>query len=145
MVQIKLPERTLKVFTPPNFAPGGDLQPFNDFTTGPHGMFFSQTTANRVSYFDYATEKFTTYKVPGSPLGMGMGTDGLVYIAEFLGSKIARLDPKTGHVEEFKLPLSVFNPAVVRVEQHGYIYFTAFIGDGIGRINMSKCKLATPV
>lgn len=136
MVQVKLPERTLKVFTPPNYNPAGNLQPFNDFYTGPHGMFFTQTTGNVINYFDYKTETFRTYDVRGSPLGMFYGSDNLAYFAEFLGNRIGRLHPKTGKVEEFDLPASLVGPAVIRVEKDGCIYFTAFLGNGIGRLNM---------
>jgi len=53
-------------------------------------MFFSQTTGNVVSLFDYKTEKFTNYPVPtpeGSPLGMNF-FKGHLYFAELLGNKV---------------------------------------------------------
>ena len=53
-------------------------------------MFFSQTTGNVVSLFDYKTENFTNYPVPtmeGSPLGMNYFR-GYLWFAEFLGNKV---------------------------------------------------------
>lgn len=75
---------------PTPYNPLGDLQPFNDITDGPTGMFFSQTTGNVVSLFDYKTEKFTNYQVPtpeSAPLGMNF-FKGHLYFAELLGNKV---------------------------------------------------------
>lgn len=142
-MQVKLPERTLKVFTPPKFNPAGDLQPFNDFYSGPNGMYFTQTTGQRVTVFDYKTQKFTRdYKVRGTPLGMFYGSDNRAYFTELLGNRIGRITPKTGKIEEFDVPVpQLLGPAVIRVEDKGWIYFTAFFGNGIGRMNMKTGKV----
>jgi len=105
-------------------------------------MFFSQTTANLVTYFDYATEKFTSYPVPGSPLGMIVASDKNLYVAELLGNAIHRLNTQTGETKTFHLPLQLLGPAVVRVETHNrYVWFTAFLGGGLGRLDTKTGKI----
>lgn len=140
LVRINVTTRHIDVFTPPPFNPLGDLQPFNDLYRGPTGMFFTQTTANVVTHFDYITEQFTSYVVPtpeGSPLGMFVASDGGAWFAEFLGNKIGRLNASTGEIVEYPLPLSLIGPAVIRVEtENRYLWFTAFLGNGIGRIDI---------
>lgn len=110
--------------------------------TGPHGMWFTQTTGNVVTYYEYATGNFTNHAVPtpsSGPLGLKVSnTTGDVWFCEFLASKMAKLDPKTGNITEYPLlDPALAGPAVLRVEEEGkYLYFTALLGNSIGRINM---------
>ena len=147
LARINVTTRQIDVFTPPPFDPLGDLQPFNDMYRGPTGMFFTQTTANVVTHFDYVTEKFTNYPVPtpeGSPLGIFVASDGYAYFAEFLGQKLGRLNAATGEITEFSLPPSLLGPAVIRVEtENRYIWFTAFLGNGIGRFDTKTGGIAS--
>lgn len=140
LVKMNVTTKHIEVITPPNYNPLGNLQPFNDLWTGPHGMYFTQTTGNVISYYEYATGNFKTYNVPtalSAPLGIYVAKfDQKVYFLELLGQKVGRLDPKTGEIEEFQLPLNLLGPGVVRVETEGrYIWFTAVIGNGLGRLD----------
>ena len=132
--------KEIEVLTPPNYTPLGNLQPFNDLWTGPEGMWFTQTTANVVSYYEYATGEFKTYNIPtalSAPLGIYYASDDRVYFLELVGQKVGRLDPATGEIEEFPLPLNLLGPGVVRAEtENRYIWFTAVIGNGFGRMDM---------
>jgi len=139
-LRINTTTRHIDVFTPTPYNPAGDLQPFNDLTAGPDGMFFSQTTGNVVSHFNYKTEQFTNYPVPtpeGSPLGMGF-FQGHLYFAEFAGQKIGRLNATSGEIVEFPLPPALLGPAVVRVALRSpdRICFTAFLGDANGCLDI---------
>lgn len=136
LVQINPTTRKIRVFTPQPYNPAGDLQPFNDLYAGPTGMFFSQTTANILTHFDYNTHNFTNYVIPtpeGSPLGVFYFRD-FAWTAEFLGQKIARLNATSGEFVEYPLPATLLGPAVIRVGLHNpdRICFTAFLGDAIG-------------
>lgn len=103
-------------------------------------MYFTQTTGNVITYFNYATENFTNYPVPtpeGSPLGMFYASDGKAYFAELLGNKLGQLDPATGKIKEFLVPQPLSGPAVIRVEtENRYIWFTLFLGNGLARFDM---------
>lgn len=117
-------------------------QPFNDMWTGPNGMYFTQTTGNVVTYYEFASGKFTNYQVPtplSAPLGLKVSSaTGDVWFCEFLASKMAKLDPSTGNITEYPLlDPALAGPAVVRAETEGkYLYFTALLGNSIGRIDM---------
>lgn len=142
--------RKVEVFTPPNFNPAGDLQPFNDLYRYPGsadgkgvtpGMFFTMTSAGKLVHFDYNTTQFRQFTVPtGAPagvLGVFTASDGLVYVAETLANKLARFDPRTAKFEEFPLPLANFGPAVIRAETQGrYVWFTGFLSGSLGRFDM---------
>lgn len=145
LVKMNVTTKHIEVITPPNFNPLGNLQPFNDLYTGPQGMYFTQTTNNVISYYEYATGNFKTYTVPtalSAPLGIYYGSDNKVYFLELLGQKVGRLDPATGTIEEFPLPLNLFGPGVVRAETEGkYVWFTSVIGNAIGRIDMRTGEL----
>jgi len=105
-------------------------------------MYFSQTTGNVISYFDYATEQFTNYPVPtplAGPLGMIYAADAALWFCEFTGNKIGRLDPSTGDITEYPLPLTCAGPAVMRAQsQDRYLFFTCLIGNAVGRIDMTN-------
>lgn len=145
LVRMNVTTKHIDVITPPNFNPLGNLQPFNDLYTGPDGMYFTQTTGNIISFYEYATGKFKTYNVPttlAAPLGIFYASDDKVYFLETLGQRVGRLDPATGHIEEFQLPLSLLGPGVVRAETEGrFVWFTAVIGNGLGRIDMQTGKI----
>lgn len=135
----------LILIAPPNYNPLGDLQPFNDLTPGPTGMYFSQTTANLISHFNYQTEEITNFAVPtllAAPLGMNFFR-GYLWYAELLGNKIARFDPITNQTKEYPLPISLLGPAVVRAtfSNPDRVCFTAFLGGANGCIGVDSGKI----
>lgn len=148
LVRINPSSKKIDVFGPPNLIgqPAGDLQPFNDLYSSPDGIYFTQTTANKVSFFDFSAETITNYDIPtpaSMPLGMFFASDGKAYFAEFGAQKIGRLNPNTSEIEEFNVPLpALAGPAVIRVETEGrYIWFTAFVGNAIGRLDMETGEI----
>lgn len=65
----------------------------------------------------------------------------MVYVAEVIGNKILTFDPATKAINEYPLPELAQLPAVIRAERDGYVYFTLFTGDGLGRINMETHEI----
>lgn len=59
-------------------------------------------------------------------------------VCEFVGNKIARLNATTGVIKEYAAPLGC-QPAVMRAETRSkgqtYLWYTCFIGQGMGSIN----------
>ena len=110
-------------------------------------MFFSQTTGNVITFFNYETEQFKNYPVPtpeSGPLGMIFASDNALWFTEFLANKIGRLNATDGTIKEYPLPASLAGPAVMRVETEGkYLWFTAFIGNAMGRIEMETGDVET--
>jgi streptogramin lyase len=104
-------------------------------------MFFTQTTGNALTFFDYKTEQFTAYQVPtplALPVGVYVPEDGSVWICEFGGQKIARFNFTDATWKEYPVPLlGGLGPAVMRAETEGrYLWYTAFIGNSVGRVDM---------
>lgn len=103
-------------------------------------MFFSQTTANLISHFNYKTEEFTNFEVPtplAVPVGIYYASDGGLWFCEFAGQKIGRLNATDGTIVEYPVPLTLLGPAVMRAETEGrYVWFTAFLGNALGRIDI---------
>lgn len=54
------------VFTPPGglLQVLGNVEPFNDVTSAPDGIYFTQTTGNVLTRFDYTTHEFESFEVP---------------------------------------------------------------------------------
>lgn len=139
LVRINPTTKKIDVFTPPG-GPAGNLQPFNDLTEAPGGIYLTQTTGNVFQFFDFATESFTTYNIPtplSLPLGLKVASNGLLYVAELLGNAILEFNPKTKEIKEYPIPILAQLPAVVRAERNGWLYFSLFTGDGLGRINLN--------
>lgn len=144
LVRINPTTKQIKVFQPEPINPLGNLFPFNDLYTSQHGFYATQTTGNTFQYFDFKTEKFTTYEVPtpaAFPLGLFVASNGLVYVAELVGNKILVFNPRTKAMHEYDLPTPGQFPAVIRAERNGYVYFSLFVGNGIGRINMATNQI----
>ncbi|KAK3673875.1 hypothetical protein LTR78_006077 [Recurvomyces mirabilis] len=143
LVQINPSTKKIKILQPP-VNPAGDLQPFNDITPAKDGMYFTQTTGNVFTFYDFATGGFTNYKIPtplALPLGLKVASNGNLYIALLLANKILEFNPNTKAIVEYDLPLPGQLPTVVRAEKNGFIYFAMFTGDGIGRINLITKKI----
>lgn len=77
----------IKVFNTPKQGPLGNLQPFNDLWRGTDGMYFTQTTANKLCQMSYKNEKITCWSPPtfqSGILGLYVATDGLLCMSKYL-------------------------------------------------------------
>jgi hypothetical protein len=139
-----LSTREIKLYQAP-VNPAGNLFPFNDIFTDVDGMWMTQTTANVLQFFDYELQDFTlTVEIPtplALPLGVFVTSDGGVYGCEVLGNKIFEYVKATGEVLEYDMPAPLQAPAVNRAERDGWMYFSAFVGNGLGRINLQTKEI----
>jgi streptogramin lyase/mono/diheme cytochrome c family protein len=60
--------------------------------------------------YDPKTEKITSYPISNPARRPAVDHKGNVWAAQFFGNKIAQIDPSTGKVTEFDLPLRFGNP-----------------------------------
>lgn len=108
-------------------------------------MWFTQTTANLITHFDYASHKQTNYAVPtplSSPVGIIVTPDSAIWFCEFLGQKIGRLNATTGEIKEYPVPPTLLGPAVMRaLTDDRYIWFTAIVGNAIGRVDIATGEI----
>ncbi|PIB00445.1 hypothetical protein CB0940_01292 [Cercospora beticola] len=144
LVQFDPATREFKLFQAP-VSPLGNLFPFNDIFTDDGGMWMTQTTANLLQYFDYEAQDFTiTVQIPtplALPLGVFVTSDGGVYGCEVLGNKIFEYKRDTGEVVEYNVPVPLTAPAVNRAERDGFMYFSGFVGNSLGRINLQTKEI----
>lgn len=103
-------------------------------------MFFSQTSGNVITLFNYNTTEFKDYPLPiplSGPVGMRTGSDGGLWFCEFLGNRIGRLNYTDGTIKEYPVPPTLLGPGVMRVETEGrYLWFTALEASALGRIDI---------
>ncbi|MCJ1441974.1 MAG: hypothetical protein MMC23_002466 [Stictis urceolatum] len=140
LVKMNVTTKDIEVLTPPGLGPAGNLQPFNDAYTAEDGIYFTQTTGNVLTFYEFETGEFTNYEVPtpaAMPLGVLHASDGNVYVAEFMGNKIAKFDTGTKTFTEFVIPVPLQGPSVVRAETEGrYIWITGLTGNSLVRYDM---------
>jgi virginiamycin B lyase len=58
--------------------------------------------------FDPVAESYTEYPDPtpgGSARRIGVDSKGIVWFSEWSGGQLGRIDPDTGKITEFKLPI----------------------------------------
>ncbi|MFE9611485.1 hypothetical protein [Streptomyces sp. NPDC006012] len=69
-------------------------------------VVFGLPQMNQVGTIDVDTKKFTLYTMPtpvSFPVGVRTASDGSIWVGESLGMKLARIDPRTGHIREYPL------------------------------------------
>ena len=86
----------------------------NTMRDHPNGtVWFNAIGNNTVIRLDLKSGEFTGFPVPSgvkagrsaSPYGMVIAGDGGIWVAENAMDKLARVDPDTGHMEEFDIPV----------------------------------------
>jgi streptogramin lyase len=60
--------------------------------------------------YDPKTDKWTSYPIANPARRVTLDSKGSVWVCEYFGNKIAMLDPATGKVTEYELPLKFGNP-----------------------------------
>ena len=108
-------------------APGG-----NTMRDHPNGtVWFNAIGNNTVIRLDRETGEFTGFEVPSgveagrsaSPYGMAIAGDGGVWVALNAMDKMARVDPVTGRIEEFDIPVEGAVPRKGGPDAEGNIWF----------------------
>jgi virginiamycin B lyase len=70
-----------------------------------------------------------------APDGLVIAPDGTVFITEFLGNKIARIDPRRKTTEEFTIPTPDSWPTALALDSQGNLWFNENKGNKIGRLS----------
>ena len=104
----------------------------NTMRDHPNGtVWFNAIGNNTVIRLDLETEEFTGFPVPSgvaagrsaSPYGMAIAGDGGVWVALNRMDKMARVDPDTGEMEEFDIPVEGAVPRKGGPDADGNIWF----------------------
>jgi virginiamycin B lyase len=109
-----------------------------DLKTGPDGgVWFTESTANKISRIDPVTRAFSEYDVPtpaSNPQDVAVvADDGGVWFSEMQGNKLARIDPSTHAISEYPYPTR--NAQTLDVDpgsDHHQVWFTEIGGNKVG-------------
>lgn len=71
------------------------------------------------------------------PNGLVIAPDGVVFVTEFFGNKIARIDPRRKTIEEFPIPTPDSWPTALALDSRGNLWFNENKGNKIGRLSPS--------
>ncbi|OFV90581.1 MAG: hypothetical protein A3H28_14745 [Acidobacteria bacterium RIFCSPLOWO2_02_FULL_61_28] len=113
-------------------------------------VWFNAIGNNTVIRLDPKTKEFTGFEVPSgvaagrsaSPYGMVMGGDGKVYVAENAMDKIAKVDPITGKMEEFDIPVKGAVPRKGGPDAQGNVWFGLHGAGKLLKIDVKTGKMS---
>lgn len=80
----------------------------------------------------------TVYTLPtpaAGPSGIAISPDGIVFVTELFGNKIARLDPSRHLIEEYPIPTPESWPTGLVLDAEGNLWFNETKGNKIGRLS----------
>jgi streptogramin lyase len=72
--------------------------------------------------YDPKTDKWNSYKISVPARRVTVDAKGMVWVCEYFGNKIAMIDPDTGNVTEYDLPLKYGNPYDLWPDNEGNIW-----------------------
>jgi virginiamycin B lyase len=103
-----------------------------------HGMmWFTVQVGNMVGRLDPQTGKIDLKKVQTAdarPYGIAVNSKGIPFFCEFGTNKMAKIDPQTMAISEYKLPEGA-RPRRMAIDASDNIYFTDYQGGNLGRLN----------
>ena len=107
------------------------------FTTG--------SGANKIGKVDGKTMKVTQWPMPAPksfPRRMEIGSDGMIWVGEFSGGKMARFDPATETFKEYPLPGPDPSPYSLGFDADGYLWYDSHHMDTLNRFDTKTGKVA---
>ena len=123
----------------------GNAYPLDDLSPALQAGYYTQSTGNVITRFDYQTRAFKSFEIPTKlslPIGVYYASDRGVWFLEFVASKLGRFDSITREIVEFDLRAELAGPTAMRAETEGrYLWFTGFLGGLIGRVDIVTRKI----
>ncbi len=103
-----------------------------------HGMlWFTLQVSNMVGKLDPHSGKMELKKIQtgdARPYGIAINSKGVPFFCEFGTNKMAKIDPQTMEVTEYKLPEGV-RPRRLAIDASDRVYFTDYAGGNLGRLD----------
>jgi len=122
----------------------------NTMRVHPNGtVWFNAIGNNTVIRLDPRTREFTGFPVPAgvaagrsaSPYGMAIAGDGKIWVALNSMSKMGRVDPDSGHIDEFDLPVKDALPRKGGPDPDGNVWFGLHGANNIVKIDYKTAKM----
>ncbi len=127
-------------------SPGG-----NTMRNHPNGtVWFNAIGSNTIIRLDPKTNEFTGFVVPAgvragrsaSPYGMAIAGDGGIWVALNAMDKMVRVDPLTGNMEEFDIPVDGAVPRKGGPDSEGNVWFGLHGAGKIMKIDYKTNKMS---
>ena len=100
-------------------------------------LWFTVQVGNMVGRLDPQTGKIDLKKMPmadARPYGIAINSKGIPFFCEFGTNKMAKIDPQTMAITEYKLPEGT-RPRRMAIDAADQVYFTDFQGGNLGRLD----------
>jgi len=100
-------------------------------------MWFTVQVGNMVGRLDPQTGKIELKKMETAdarPYGIAVNSKGIPFFCEFGTNKMAKIDPNTMAITEFKLPGGA-RPRRIAIDANDNVYFTDYQGGNLGRLD----------
>jgi virginiamycin B lyase len=100
-------------------------------------LWFSVQGGNLVGRLDPKTGKIELKNVPTEnalPYGIAINSKGVPFFCELGANKMAKIDPTTMAITEFKVPETA-RPRRLAIASDDQVYFTDFKSGNLGRLN----------
>lgn len=94
--------------------------------------------AHGVFMYDPATDKWTSYPMSATGRRVTVDPQGKVWAVQYFGNAIARIDPDTGQVTEYKLPLKHGNPYEGWADLEGNIWMDNAMYNSLVKFDPSR-------
>lgn len=101
----------------------------------------------RIAAVDHATGEVASFEVPPDPAGgdtestipygLRVGPDGVVWGTQLRGNRLIRLDPATGSVDQWSMPVSHAGPRRPDVGTDGSIWIPLYSANALARFHPS--------
>ena len=103
-----------------------------------HGiLWFTVQVGNMVGRLNPQTGKIDLKKIQAAdarPYGIAINGKGIPFFCEFGTNKMAKIDPQTLEITEYKLPASA-RPRRMAIDASDNVYFTDFQSGNLGRLD----------
>jgi virginiamycin B lyase len=100
-------------------------------------LWFTVQVGNMVGRLDPQSGKVELKQVQGKralPYGIAINSKGVPFFCEFGTNKMAKIDPQSMEITEYKLPESA-RPRRMAIDAEDRIYFTDYNGGNLGRLD----------
>lgn len=122
----------------------------NTMRNHPNGtVWFNAIGNNTVIRLDPRTKEFTGFEVPSGvksgetagPYGMAIAGDGKIWVALNRINKLGRVDPVTGHIDEFEIPVKGGVPRKGGPDVDGNVWFGLHGAGKVVKVDYKTTKM----
>lgn len=105
------------------------------FTADPERVAAVDVDEGTVETFEVPTEEGTPYAESTIPYGLRVADDGTVWGTQLRGNRLLRLDPGTGTVDQWTLPISHAGPRRPDLDAAGHVWIPLYSANALARFD----------